>query len=498
MRRAVCLAAVLFASLLAVGVRTAAACPPPPQAESAPGLRSFTSAGGGPSYLTDLTRGDPFYYTSDRKPRPTTTHSQIPHLPVYSGYMQTNDTYRFVNVLEQVFTMVGEGKHGLWRLQENGMIREYRRRGAVGLPAGADVLDPGNFAAIEEDYSHFLPGEGVDGYKDPFVPVDDRGRLNFVDLPITHPKYRGKYRNHAPIDLPHWYCTMSEDGFRYAENAMKFAFAQPGANQIGPLGKRAGLDINELYTNVIRLEQFPDARVWVNVGDSHNVHWKAIDTSRTKAEYYLYERPFFNVPYLFLAVVFDNESNRDFRYVRPDGPYYQHLRERDETLKTDVTPAPRFHLPGGGTGKVTGTPLYGVHHPNRPAEFGTKGGGACPEKGGDWAGYPDTTGGAGWPTQYEEVTPLCDGVLVDIKFYANLDGTRWDGESAYLANAGAGKQRVTYTVEEGFYGRFTDPYLTERGMKNPHARSIGPKEVLRYRTVRKPVRPAPTSGPGGK
>jgi len=85
--------------------------------------------------LTDLTQGDPFYYTSNIEPRPTTTHSDIPHVPVYSGYMSTNDTYRFVNIVEQVFTLIGEGKHGLWRVQENGMVREYRRAGKPGLPA---------------------------------------------------------------------------------------------------------------------------------------------------------------------------------------------------------------------------------------------------------------------------------------------------------------------------------------------------------------------------
>ena len=79
-------------------------------------------------HIKDLTKGDPYYYTSDQaitdhdgqkllvgQGRPKTTHSKIPHLPVYSGYMNTNYTYRFVNVVEQTMTMIGEGKHGLWR-----------------------------------------------------------------------------------------------------------------------------------------------------------------------------------------------------------------------------------------------------------------------------------------------------------------------------------------------------------------------------------------------
>ncbi len=492
----------LVSVVLLLAAATASACPPPPTAVGPSDFKRSldshlpsTPAGSaedvpaGPSNLADLTGGDPFYYSRGLDPRPTTTHSKIPHLPVYQGHMQTNNTFRFLNVAEQVFTMMGEGKHGLWRLQENGMIREYLRKGAPGLPAGADVFDPANRAVIERDYSHFLPEEGFGGYKDPFEPVNANGRRNFVDLPITHPKYRGRYNRHGAIDLPHWYCTMSEPNYPNAARAAKFAFAQKGANRIGRLGKRAGLDIKELYTNVVRLTPFPDAKVWVNVGSSTNVHWKAMDARKTKAEFYLYERPFFNVPYLFLTVVVDNKRNKDFRYVRPAGPYYQQLVRRGEkrNLKTRVTRRPRFHLERGGVARVTGTKLYGVHHPNRPAEFGAEGGGACPQKGGDWDGYPDTKGGSGWPTQYEEVTPLCDGVLVDIKFYANLDAASWNSETKYLANAGVGERRATYRVKEGVYGRFTDPYFTSRGVRNPEALRIGPELIIKFPAVRKPV-----------
>ena len=160
-------------------------------------------------------------------------------------------------------------------------------------------------------------------------------------------------------------------------------------------------------------------------------------------------------------------------------------------MKTRVTLAPRFRLERGGIRAVTGTELYGVHHPNRPADVGEQGGGACPQKGGDWDGYPDTKGGSGWPTQYEEVTPLCDGVLVDIKFYANLDGANWNDERKYLANAGVGEKNVTYTVQEGRYGKFTDPYHTRRGVENPHLATIGPEVVLKYRTVQPPVTASP-------
>lgn len=464
-------------------------------------------------FLEDITRNDPFYYTSDQfvtaddgqsllvgTGRPSKTHSQIPHLPAYFGYMNTNYTYRFINIVEQTFTMVGEGKHGLWRIQENGTIREYRRQGAQGLPAGADLSASANHSTIVNDYSHFLPEEGFEGYKYPDEQVAEDGRLNFIDLPINHPKYEGKYDSHVPIDLPQFYCTMSEAGFPYAKNALDFAFKQPGANVVGPLGKRAGLDIKELYTNVIRLNFFPDARAWVNVGqgfgDDLQVRWRAIDTSKTNAEFYLVEKPFFNQPYLFLTAVFDNKNNTEFSYVRPDGGYYAHLTSRGvENLDTTVTPSPIFYLEksNGQTGdrkkgRPIGLPVYGVHHPNRDV-YG--GGGACPLKGGDWGRYPDTRGASGWPTNYEEVTPLCDAILVDIKFYTNLDGRDWDNPTKNLANAGVGTTQVTYIMQSGQYGVFTDPYHTERGVKNPEAEFIPPDVTLTYPTVKEPVQYVP-------
>lgn len=476
--------ATLLLIFLTIGVGQALACPPPPAPEVSAASALFDTL----SWAAALTPGDPFYYTDGVTPRPAKTHSGIPYLPSYRGYMQTNNTYRFVNINEQVITMIGEGKHGLWRIQDSGTVREYLRAGAEGLPAGADISDPVNLAVIRRDYSHLLVGEGFGGYKDPFAPINPAGRMSFVDLTITHAKYGRKYDKHVPIELPHWYCTMSNFDFPEAADAVQFAFAQPGANVVGSLGKRAGLDIKELYTNVLRLKPFPDARAWVNVGTDSNVDWQAIDVRKTSAEFYLLERPFFNVPYLFVTAVFDDAKTGDFRYVRPHGAYYKHLKSRGAKLKTKVTLAPRFHLESGARRvRVAGTKLYGVHHPNRPREYGAGGGGACPRKGGDWAGYPDTKGGAGWPTQWEEITPLCDGVLVDIKFFANLNGAPWNSSRAYLANAAVGTTHVTYTVGEGLYGVFVDRYHTSRGIKNPETTYIGPAEVLTYKTVRPPV-----------
>lgn len=455
--------------------------------------------GNPPVNLTDITQGDPFFYTSDQfvaeddgqsefmgTGRPKTTHSQIPHLPFYTGYMSTNFTYRFITVAEQVFTMIGEGKHGLWRVQENGTIREYLKPGAKGLKDGADIFAPENQAVINEQYTAFLPGE-PSFYRLPAFRVKDNN-LEYIDLPITHPKYQGKYADHTPIDLPNWFCTMSEGSYPYAIHATNFAFDQDGANQIGPLGKRAGLDVKENYAKVLKLNHFPDARSWVNVGqegeDDLHVKWEAIDTAKTKAEYYLVERPFFNTPYLFLTAVFGNEDNRDFEYVRPEGDYYKVLKEKGFDLKTELTQTPRFHISDNRLEKIIGTPLYGVHHPNRAAYDG---GGACPLRGGDWADYPKTSGGSGWPTQYEEVTPLCDGVLIDVKLYANLDGRDWNNPNKNLANAGVGTKTVTYKIEPGQYGVFTDPYLVENGKENPDAADLPADITLTFPAIEPPV-----------
>ncbi len=451
--------------------------------------------------LTDLTQGDPFFYTSDQNikdddaqkaligtGRPNKTHSQIPHLPFYSGYMSTNYTYRFITVAEQVLTMIGEGKHGLWRVQENGTVREYLKKGASGLPATADLTAKENLAKIESDYSAYLPQESWSGYKYPDEKLSKDGQLNYIDLPINHPKYKGKYAKHEPIELPNFYCTMSENDYPYAKQAMNFAFNQPGANKIGPLGKRAGLDVKENYTNVLRLNQLSDARSWINVGqkgkDNLHVKWEAVDANKTNVEYYLVERPFFNKPYLFVTAVYDNKDNNDLRYVRPEGPYYDSIKNEGLKLKTTVTAQPRFHLENGEIGQPVGLPIYGVHHPNRAA-FG--GGGACPFKGGDWGRYPKTTGGSGWPTQYEEVTPLCDAVLVDIKFYSNLDGRDWNDANKYMANAGVGENTVTYKMQPGEYGVFDDPYNTKRGVKNAEAQNVPSVVALTYPAVQPAV-----------
>ena len=462
-----------------------------------------TNALAKPADITNLNGDDPFYYTSDQNikaddgqsasvgtGRPGETHSNVPHLPVHHGYMSTNYTYRFVNVAEQIFTMIGEGKHGLWRVGENGLIREYLKKDAKGLKPGADLDAKSNLAAIKNDYSSFIPEESWDGYKYPDQKVSESGALNYIDLPISHPKYEGKYDGHVPIDLASYNCTMSGPTYPYSKELIDFAFSQPAAGKVGPLGQRAGIDIEENYTKVLRLDHFPDAKTWVNVGvpgkDNTHFDYRAVDTSKTNAEYYLVERPFFNVPYLFIIAVYDNIDNDDFDYVRPAGDYFAELAKakQDKAVKTKLDYDHRFYLEDGGLATAKALPVYGLHHPNRNA-FGS--GGACPSKGGDWGRYPQDNSGAMWPTNYEEVTPYCDAVVLDIKFYTNLDGQTWNDPHKYLANAGTGEKERTYKMRPGEYGTLTDDFNVKNGVKNPEAMKA-PKEItITYPAVRPAV-----------
>ena len=462
----------------------------------------------------DLLNVDPFFYTNDQTisageaampgfgnagNRPTKTHSLVPHLPFYTGYMQTNQTYPFVTVAEQVMTMIGEGKHGLWRMQENGTVRMYLKPGKTGLATGTNIASQ-TAATINDLYTAHDLSIGFPLYRYPDEQISG-GKLNFIDVPISHPVFGRKYANHPAIDLPSFYCTMSEQDYPHAREVVDYMFKQAAstsANAVGPLGKRAGLDVNENYTRVVKLDHFPDARSWVNVGqagkDQTFLKWLAVDTTRTDTEYYLVERPFFNLSYLFVIGVYNNRNNDDLQYVRPSGEYFDSLKARNLKVKTTLTHAPRFNVLNyrasdgaetrAGAQRVVGTQLFGVHHPNRAA-FG--GGGACPSKGGDYGRYPNVSGGSGWPTQYEEVTPLCDGVLVDIKFSANLDGGDWADPGSYLANAARDSLTVQYTVQPGTYGRFTDPYNTTRGATNPDQAAIPSTFTLSFPSKRAPV-----------
>jgi len=412
--------------------------------------------------------------------------------------MQTTRTYRFVNVAEQVFTMVGDGKHGLWRYQDSGLIREYITSGADGSGGGVaapaesladplflreprnmdafiDGLSGADMARLGTDYAateHLGPNPGDSfgspgngGYKSytggfNSVSVNASGAVTMVDLPLNHPKYGGKYDDHVPIDLPAWYCTMSYNGYSSARAAMDFAFAQPGARDIGPLGKRAGVDITEYYQKVLRIHTFGDAQAWINTLDTasgfagtDDVHHRRINTDKMDVEYYLVERAFFNEDYLFVIAIINSKGKTgklgrgEFSYVRPEGAYYDHLVDRGfgRKLNTKFKHFPKFDVwVPNKKGKLQkkrqraeGLRLYGMHHPGigvsplHGGPFETQIGG-CPSMGGD---FGEAYFGSAFAAQLQEVTPLCDAFVVDIKFYANLDGKTWADESKNLANA---------------------------------------------------------------
>ena len=67
--------------------------------------------------------------------------------------------------------MVGEPKHGVWRVQENGHIREYRLYGKTGLQDGVDANEENladfQMKSILNDYKAFIPEAGANGYFNP-------------------------------------------------------------------------------------------------------------------------------------------------------------------------------------------------------------------------------------------------------------------------------------------------------------------------------------------
>ena len=97
-------------------------------------------------------------------------------------------------------------------------------------------------------------------------------------------------------------------------------------------------------------------------------------------------------------------------------------------------------------------------------------GGGCPAKGGDTSTYPWGDVGAGYPTNYEEIVPICDALLIDLKFWANMDGD-WTKDDWSLGNSGvdhSGKTTIAYQVQANLYGEYTDPYNVEKKEINPY------------------------------
>ena len=426
------------------------------------------------------------------------TNANLPQFPFLSGHVGTAGTYRHLSVQEQTFFMIGEPKHGLWRVQDNGHVRMYRREGRLGLNQNTNLRGFTDVDRIRADYvtGAELYGTGAYRYPDQEVTVENAdqtgGRLNFIDLSIHHEYFNGTYADHVPIDLPFYYCTMSSGGFAEAKNLWEYVKAQPSASNWGPLAQRAGLDVKENTIASVRMDLFSDAKLWINrqsntlERETTGTFYYDIDTDYVPVEMdtdgfdyeiYLIERPFFGAPYLFLCLVVDDTENDSHSYVRPDGDYWVDIEAATTNFGNGDNELPLFPVRNNGRIErvaAYNTPAYALAHADRnswaevegaPSEDGIRGG-ACPSKGGDYGRYPwGDQNGAGWPINYEEIGPLCDALLLDIKFWGNLDdgdefNTRWDDPSLAMANAGTGSERnVEYVMEPNNYGYYTDDYL---------------------------------------
>ena len=257
----------------------------------------------------------------------------------------------------------------------------------------------------------------------------------------------------------------------------------------------SGMDIKENYLNVLPLVLFQDAQIWVNAGEQDYAHtfaevesqleqlvdYQKIDLSHYDYEIYLYEKPFFNTPYLFIAIAMEHKTNVTFQYIRKDGPYWEGLKKHRPQAELDAINGNEVYNPHMDvvidgvtqTKEVFGLPLYGHHHPDR-AKFGLNGG-ACPSRGGDWGRYPFDVNGGGWPINYQEITPLCDGFLIDVKAYANLFVETWADPKLAMGNAGfGGKKIIHYRVDANKYGEYTDKYLVDKRTENPHKLVLTP------------------------
>ena len=126
--------------------------------------------------------------------------------------------------------LIGESKHGLWRYQENGFIRVYRRRGKDGIPLKnkESIVDLRERAIVKEEtkkedeslnnlldileqnYKSIDNNNNFDYHFGKEVSEPDGEKwLNWIDLPIYHAKFGEKYKDHVPIDLSVYFCQVS-------------------------------------------------------------------------------------------------------------------------------------------------------------------------------------------------------------------------------------------------------------------------------------------------
>ena len=125
---------------------------------------------------------------------------------------------------------IGEEKHGMWRFQENGFIRVYRKNGSnVGIlpeekkraiESGLHYVDADEYARedrllriLRNNYMNIDPALDFDyafAKTDTSIIKNADGRsievLNWIDLPIYHEKFTRKYEDHVPIDTPAYFC----------------------------------------------------------------------------------------------------------------------------------------------------------------------------------------------------------------------------------------------------------------------------------------------------
>ena len=130
---------------------------------------------------------------------------------------------------------------------------------------------------------------------------------------------------------------------------------QPRANKVGPLGKRAGLDIRENFNHVVRFEFFDDAGIWANIGQGNpetdampqtlkemkervqTVNYQRVDMKKVTVEVYIMERAYHNAAetYIHSAIVLLDRSNEEsYSYIRPQGKYYDSLVEKGRPIKS--------------------------------------------------------------------------------------------------------------------------------------------------------------------
>ena len=115
------------------------------------------------------------------------TDSYMPYMPRFQGVVESGNIHRFITIHEQVLTLIGEAKHGLWRTQNNGMVRVHKVKGVKGVKVGVDLNDPILLSVIQDDYKPFHSDLKWYLPLDPYNPaVSDPSSATFLDLPISH------------------------------------------------------------------------------------------------------------------------------------------------------------------------------------------------------------------------------------------------------------------------------------------------------------------------